>query len=74
MSLLSTKRPSSGFGEPAAVHFTRQSFPTSGDAIRFCDYDLAVVRTVEKLSVVGSDAPTAAQEKEARSSGGNPSR
>jgi hypothetical protein len=73
-SLLSTKRPSSGSGESAAVHVTRQSFPTSGDAIRFSDNDPAVVRTVETLSVVGSDAPTAAQEKEARSSGGIPSR
>jgi hypothetical protein len=38
------------------------------------DNDPAVVRTVETLSVVGSDDPITGQEKEARSSGGIPSR
>jgi hypothetical protein len=38
------------------------------------DDDPAVVSTVETLSVVGSDEPTSIQEKEARSSGGIPSR
>jgi hypothetical protein len=33
-----------------------------------------VVRTVETLSVAGSDVPVVKQEKEARSSGGIPSR
>ena len=43
-------------------------------AIRFSDYDLAVVRTVETHSVSGSDIPVSVQVKEARSSGGIPSR
>jgi hypothetical protein len=34
------------------------------------DNDPAVVRTVENLSVVGSDTPIIAQEKEARTTGG----
>jgi hypothetical protein len=34
------------------------------------DNDPAVVRTVETLSVAGSDGPASAQEKEARSGGG----
>ncbi|MHA1137169.1 MAG: hypothetical protein ACTSSE_11855 [Candidatus Thorarchaeota archaeon] len=38
------------------------------------DNDPAVVRTVETLAVAGSDVPTFKQEKEARSSGGIPSR
>ncbi len=73
-SLLSTERPSSGSGESAVVHFAHQSFPNIGDEIRFSDYDLAVVRTVETLSVAGSDELGIQQENEARSSGGIPSR
>jgi len=38
------------------------------------DNDPAVASTVENLSVAGSDEPAAVQEKEARSSGGIPSR
>ncbi len=38
------------------------------------DNDPAVVRTVETLTVVGSDVPTSGQEKEAKTSGGIPSR
>jgi hypothetical protein len=34
------------------------------------DYDPAVVKTVETLSVIGSDEPMSKQEKEVRSSGG----
>jgi predicted nuclease with RNAse H fold len=34
------------------------------------DNDPAVANTVEKLSVVGIDAPISRQEKEARSAGG----
>jgi hypothetical protein len=37
------------------------------------DNDPAVVRTVETLSVAGSDVLVSKQEKEARSSGGIPS-
>jgi hypothetical protein len=37
------------------------------------DDDLAVVSTMETLSVVGSDEPTSTHEKEVRSSGGIPS-
>ncbi|MHA1287768.1 MAG: hypothetical protein ACTSW7_03590 [Candidatus Thorarchaeota archaeon] len=56
------------------VHFTHQSLPNIGDEIRFSDYDLAVVKTVEILAVAGNDEPGIQQEKEAKSSGGIPSR
>jgi hypothetical protein len=69
-SLLSKKEPSSGSGESAAVHFVQSDLVCFSDGTGESDNDLAVVRTVEILSVVGSDAPTSAQEKEARSSGG----
>ena len=72
-SLLSNKEQTSSSGESAAVHFTQSSLLSFGDKIMMSDNDPAVVRTVEKLSVVGSDAPTSVQEKEARSSGGIPS-
>jgi len=39
-----------------------------------CDHDPAVVTTVKSLAVAGSDEPVSGQEKEARSSGGIPSR
>ncbi len=73
-SLLSKKELTSGSGESAAVHFTQSSLLSFGDKVMMSDNDPAVVRTVETLSVVGSDVPTSAQEKEARSSGGIPSR
>jgi hypothetical protein len=44
-----------------------------GDKSVKCDDDPAVVSTVEMLSVVGSDVPTATQEKETGSGGGIPS-
>ncbi len=73
-SLLSKEGPTLGPGESAAVHFVQS------DLARFCDEsgeiddDPSVVRTVERLSVIGSDVPILIQEKEARSSGGIPSR
>ncbi len=73
-SLLSKKEPASGPGESAAVHFAQSSLASFSDGTGESDDDPAVVRTVETLSVVGNDAPTPTQEKEARSSGGIPSR
>ena len=73
-SILFTKGPTSGSEESAAVHFARLSFLSFGDKKEKSDNDLTMVRTVETLSVVGSDGPTTSQEKEARSSGGIPSR
>ena len=73
-SLLSKKGTSSGSGESAAVHFVQTDLSDFGDKIEMSDNDPAVVRTVETLSVVGSDAPTQTQEEEARTVGGIPSR
>ncbi|NIU81050.1 transposase, partial [Candidatus Bathyarchaeota archaeon] len=75
-SLLPEKEPTSGSGESAAVHFVQSDLASFSDDTGESDNDPAVVRTVETLSVAGNDvpAPTIAQEKEARSSGGIPSR
>jgi len=73
-SLLSKKEPSSGSGESAAVHFVQSDLVSFSDESSESDNDPAVVRTVETFSVAGSDAPVLEQEKEARSSGGIPSR
>jgi len=73
-SSLSEKEPSSGSGESAAFHFVQSDLLSFGDRTMMSDNDPAVVRTVETLSVAGSDAPAFKQEKEARSSGGIPSR
>ena len=73
-SLLSKRESTSGSGESAAVHFVQTDLFSFGDGTKASDNDPAVVRTVETLSVVGSDVPTQTQEKEARSSGGIPSR
>jgi transposase len=70
---LSCKGHASDLGESAAVHFAHTSILSFGDGARKSDNDPAVVRTVETLSVVGSDDPKVKQEKEARSSGGIPS-
>ena len=72
-SLLSTKEPTSGSGESAVVHFVQSDLASFSDEASKSDNDPAVESTVETLSVVGSDAPTPTQEKEARSSGGIPS-
>ena len=69
-SLLSKKESTSSSGESAAVHFTQSSLLSFGDKSMMSDNDPAVEKTVETLSVVGSDVPTSTQEKEARSSGG----
>ncbi len=72
-SLLSKKEPSSGSGESAAVHFVQSDLVSFSDEAGKSDNDLAVVKTIEILTVVGSDVPASVQEKEARSSGGIPS-
>jgi len=72
--LLSKKEQSSGSGESAAVHFVQSDLVSFGDKAKMSDNDPAVAKTVETLTVVGSDVPTSVQEKEARSSGGIPSR
>jgi len=71
--LLSRKEQASGSGESAAVHFVHLDLVSFSDGTVESDNDPAVVRTVEKLTVIGSDAPVLKQEKEARSSGGIPS-
>ncbi len=73
-SLLSVKEQTSGSGEPAAVHFVQTDLASFSNETGESDDDPAVVSTVEILSVAGSDAPAIKQEKEARSSGGIPSR
>jgi len=73
-SLLSIKSGVSHSGESAAVHCAQSSLLDFGDDVGESDKDLAVVGTVEELSVAGSDAPVLRQEKEARTAGGIPSR
>ncbi len=73
-SLLSNKEQASSSGESAAVHFVQSDLVSFGDKSEKSDNDPAVVRTVETLSVAGSDVPAVKQEKEARPSGGIPSR
>ncbi len=73
-SLLSKKELTSSSGESAAVHFVQSDFAGFSDGTSESDNDPAVVRTLETLSVAGSDVPVVKQEKEARSSGGIPSR
>jgi len=73
-SLLSKKGTSSGSGESAAVHYVQTDLSDFGDKIEMSDNDPAVVRTVEILSVAGSDAPALVQEEETRTVGGTPSR
>ncbi len=73
-SLLSKKEPASGSGESAAVHFVQSDLVSFSDGAGESDNDPAVAKTVETLSVAGSDAPVVKQEKEARTSEGIPSR
>ena len=73
-SLLSRKEPASGSGESAAVHHAQTSLLSFSDESGKGEDDPAVARTVETLSVAGSDEPAFRQEKEVRSSGGIPSR
>ncbi|MHA1614312.1 MAG: zinc ribbon domain-containing protein, partial [Candidatus Thorarchaeota archaeon] len=73
-SLLSKKELTSGSGESAAVHFVQSDLVNFSDGTGESDNDPAVENTVETLSVAGSDVLVSKQEKEARSSGGIPSR
>ncbi|MHA1480984.1 MAG: hypothetical protein ACTSQZ_06145 [Candidatus Thorarchaeota archaeon] len=73
-SLLSKKGTSSSSGESAAVHYVQTDLSDFGDKIKMSDNDPAVVKTVENLSVAGSDTPAVVQEEEARTVGGTPSR
>lgn len=72
-SLLSEKEPTSGSGESAAIHFVQSDLTSFSDRTSRSDNDPAVVRTVEALSVAGSDTSAIKQEKEAWSSRGIPS-
>ena len=72
-SSLSNKELASGSGESAAFHFVQSNLAGFSDETGESDNDSAVVRTVEMLSVAGSDALAFKQEKEIRSSGGIPS-
>jgi hypothetical protein len=73
-SSLSKKGLISDSGESAAVHYVESNLASFSDETGEGDNDPAVVRTVEKLSVAGNDAPVKEQEKETRSEGGIPSR
>ncbi len=73
-SLFSKKELASGSGESAAVHFVQSDLVSFSDGTGKSDNDPAVVNTVETLTVVGCDVPTSVQEKEAKTSGGIPSR
>jgi hypothetical protein len=73
-SLLSSKGSVSGLGESAAVHHAQTSLLSLGDEVEMVDKDPAVARTVEILSVAGSDTPAVKQEKEAMTVRGIPSR
>ena len=73
-SLLSSKGPVLGLGESAAIHHAQTSLLSLGDEAEMSDKDPAVARTVESLSVAGSDTPVVKQEKEAMTVGGIPSR
>ncbi len=68
-SLLPGEGQSSGPWESAAVHFVQTDLLGFGDDSKLSDDDPAVVRTVETLSVVGSDDTASVQEKETRSVG-----
>jgi len=73
-SLLSKKEPTSGSGESAAFHFVQSDLACFSDGTSESDNDPAVVKTLETLTVARSDVLVSKQEKEARSSGGIPSR
>ena len=73
-SSLSKKGTISSSRESAAVHYVQTDLLSFGDEVESSDNDPAVVRTVETLSVAGSDNPVEVQEEEARTVGGTPSR
>jgi len=72
-SLLFKKESTSDSGESAAFHSVQSDLVSFSNETGESDNDPAVVKTVETLSVTGSDEPAFKQEKEARSSGGIPS-
>jgi transposase len=69
-SLLSKHSAVSHSGESAAVHSTQMSLLDFGDEVMKNDNDPAVAKSVEDLTVAGSDMPAQRQEKETRSVGG----
>jgi len=69
-SSLSLNDHASGLRESAVIRSAQSSLLNFGDVVRESDDDHAAARTVEKLSVVGSDAPASTQEKDARTDGG----
>jgi len=73
-SLLSMKEPSSSSGESAAVQFVLSDLISFSDGTGESDNDPVVASIVETLSVAESDASAFKRKKEARSSGGIPSR
>ncbi|MGY5877122.1 MAG: transposase [Candidatus Thorarchaeota archaeon] len=66
MSLLSSKGQVSDLGESAAVHVAQRSLLDFGDKVKSSDYDPAVEKSVENLSVTDNDTSVTIQEKEAR--------
>ncbi len=68
--LLSKQESTSSFRESAVVHFVKSDLVCFSDEAGESDDDPTVVRTVEALTVAGSDVSVQLQEKEARSSGG----
>jgi hypothetical protein len=60
-------------GESAAVHYVHSYLLSFGNESELSDEGLAVVKTVETLSVSRSDTPTVRQKKEARAVGGTSS-
>ncbi len=69
-SLLSKKDEVSHPGESTAIHCVQADLLGFGDETESSDYDHAAARTVEKLSVAGSNTPAIEQEKKAKSVGG----
>jgi len=72
-SLLPSKGQASNPRESAAVHFVQSDLVSFGDGTVKSDNDRAVEKTVETLSVAGSDASAVQQKKEVRSIGGGAS-
>ena len=60
--------------ESAAVHCVYLDHLRLDDEVKMSDDDHAVVSTVERFSVMGSDTPISEQETETRSVGGIPPR
>lgn len=71
-SALSHKGDSSIPRESAAVHYVQTDLAVFCEEVSESDDDRAVAKTVEDLSVAGSDDPAVGQEKDARAAGGAP--